>query len=389
MGKAIGLGPQPHVRMKQLAEEYGEVMSLQMGSGQPWVVLSSPEAVHEAFVQRGSNFSARPMVPSMGISSGGGQGFAANKLTPELKALRRMAFSQLFSPQQVSASEERLHREALALTSHLGRANPSPWGNISELRPALRQAVTNMAMGYALSLRVPFDTERTPLEAFPPMDDAQQGTAVELADVVGEIWSYLTDVNTTFLDLVAPDLSGGGAAGVHTPLTRLVARRNKLLLRLIAQRRRLRRSSGSRPIAVMDSSAAAEDADDMLDVMISAGLPDDDILYVLIDMFVAGVNTVASTLEWALLLTAAEPREQSRARADAVASPGGGRLARAGEVPYVDALLLEVLRLKQPLLLPREATADSEVSGFRVRKGTVVYANNYALTHGTEPLARA
>lgn len=85
MGKAIGLGPQPHVRMKQLAEEYGEVMSLQMGSGQPWVVLSSPEAVHEAFVQRGSNFSARPMVPSMGISSGGGQGFAANKLTPELK----------------------------------------------------------------------------------------------------------------------------------------------------------------------------------------------------------------------------------------------------------------------------------------------------------------
>ena len=44
--------------------------------GEPWVVLSSPAAVHEAFVVKGSDFSGRPMVPSMHISSGGGQGFA-------------------------------------------------------------------------------------------------------------------------------------------------------------------------------------------------------------------------------------------------------------------------------------------------------------------------
>lgn len=73
MGKALGLGPQPHVRMKELADEYGDVMSLQMGSGEPWVIISSPERVWEAFVKRGKDFSGRPMVPSMSISSGQGQ----------------------------------------------------------------------------------------------------------------------------------------------------------------------------------------------------------------------------------------------------------------------------------------------------------------------------
>ena len=69
LGKAAGLGPPPHIRMAQLAERYGDVMELKMGRA-PWVVLSSPSAVHEAFVLKGDAFSGRPMVPSMSISSG-------------------------------------------------------------------------------------------------------------------------------------------------------------------------------------------------------------------------------------------------------------------------------------------------------------------------------
>eukprot|EP00310_Coccolithus_braarudii_P000561 CAMPEP_0183363750 /NCGR_PEP_ID=MMETSP0164_2-20130417/76631_1 /TAXON_ID=221442 /ORGANISM="Coccolithus pelagicus ssp braarudi, Strain PLY182g" /LENGTH=51 /DNA_ID=CAMNT_0025538915 /DNA_START=15 /DNA_END=167 /DNA_ORIENTATION=- len=51
--------------MAQLAERHGDVMTLSMGRGEPWVVLSSPDAVYEAFVLKGIDFSGRPMVPSM------------------------------------------------------------------------------------------------------------------------------------------------------------------------------------------------------------------------------------------------------------------------------------------------------------------------------------
>ena len=73
LGK-IGLGPEPHIRMKELSDQYGDVMSLQMGTGKlPWVVISSPEVVYEAFLKRGRDFSGRPTVPSMSVSSGKGQ----------------------------------------------------------------------------------------------------------------------------------------------------------------------------------------------------------------------------------------------------------------------------------------------------------------------------
>jgi cytochrome P450 len=64
-------------------------------------------------------------------------------------------------------------------------------------------------------------------------------------------------------------------------------------------------------------------------------------------------------------------------------SDGKSRLVPVtlGESPYVDALLLEDMRLKQPLLLPRLAVCDTSVADFRVSRGSIVYANNYALTH--------
>jgi hypothetical protein len=83
--KINGAGPQPHDRMKQLGKEYGDVMIAKMGSDSLWLVLSTIRVFHEAFVLRGRDFFGRPMVPSMGLSSGGGKGFASRELTPELK----------------------------------------------------------------------------------------------------------------------------------------------------------------------------------------------------------------------------------------------------------------------------------------------------------------
>ena len=41
---------------------------------------------------------------------------------------------------------------------------------------------------------------------------------------------------------------------------------------------------------------------DMLDVLLDAGLPEADVMYTLVDLFVAGVNTVSTALEWMLLI---------------------------------------------------------------------------------------
>ena len=351
LGKAVGLGPQPHRRMTELAAEYGDVMSLRMGE-EGWVVLSSPEAVHEAFVARGSDFAGRPMVPSMRLSSGGGKGFARPQMTPELRKLRQTATASLFSAAQVHHSQTSLEQEAHRLGEHL-IAQSAVDGDVA-IRPALRRAVSNMVLRYAFSSSVPYEAPlRAERTAAAPTVDA-------LVAVVEEIWSLLTATPTTAIDLLTrsdPTLALSTIA--YRQLDSLVAERDALLTTLIQERKATRRRHKH-----SDESAAG----DMLDVLLDAGLPDDDVHYTLVDMFVAGTNTVSTALEWMLLLLADSPLEQERAR------------ARRGDGTYLDALLCEVLRYKPPLLLPRTATRDTAVGGFVVPRGTVVLANNHALT---------
>ena len=269
LGKALGVGPQPHVRLAELAEEHGDAMAVHMGSGEmPWVVLSSPEAVHEAFVTKGRDFSGRPMVPSMGISSGGGRGFASSELTPELQGLRRTAFSRLFAPAQVDRSAAAMRVEARALAQHLA----APGGGVRELRPALRHAVLNMVLMYTFSKRLPFSSESGSTAA------SSAGVA-QLVETVDAIWTNLTETSTTFADLVVPpETSEQLGTYVYGPLKALVQQRNRLITALVAERRLQRKAAGrTRP-----------EQPDMLDLMLDEGLSDDDILYTCVDMFLAG-----------------------------------------------------------------------------------------------------
>lgn len=181
LGKAAGIGPPPHQRMHQLADRFGDVMTLSMGR-EPWVILSSPEVVHEAFVTKGTDFSGRPMVPSMSISSGNGQGFAKKQFDPELTKLRQMAFSEFFDSRSVERSLQHFKAETELLVDHWVASSASSANGGVAIRPGLRRAVTNMVLRHACSVRVPYDGEETasPLGPSSPLFE-------ELVDVVDRL----------------------------------------------------------------------------------------------------------------------------------------------------------------------------------------------------------
>lgn len=363
------LGPPLHRRLAQLP--YGDVMTVWMGR-EPWLVLQSPEAVHEAFVEKGSDFSGRPMVTSMGISAGGGEaGFAKAVPDRALGQLRRTAFSQLFSAAQVERAQAEFDAEARLLAEHLLASSDS-----ASLRSSLRRCVQNMVLRFAFSTRVAHPTEEPPSRL--STDTAPFGTLLELTDA---IWSELTATSTFVSDLLGVPAD----SAVRDRLRNLVSERNALLVELIEARRVAHARGGN-------GARADAPRNDMLDVLLVSGLPPEDVLFTLVDLFVAGVNTVSTTLEWTLLLGAEFPLEQARARAVATRSVGGGSGgAPTTALSYVDALTNEVLRYKPPLLLPRMAVRDTSVGGFAVPSGHVVFANHWALTrseaHWRDPTA--
>eukprot|EP00523_Entomoneis_sp_CCMP467_P011258 CAMPEP_0168740170 /NCGR_PEP_ID=MMETSP0724-20121128/11838_1 /TAXON_ID=265536 /ORGANISM="Amphiprora sp., Strain CCMP467" /LENGTH=560 /DNA_ID=CAMNT_0008787591 /DNA_START=89 /DNA_END=1772 /DNA_ORIENTATION=- len=365
MEKAAGLGAPPHIRMAKLANVYGDVMQLKMGR-QTWIVLSSPQAVHNAFVEKGADFSGRPMVPSMRISAGGARaGFSVPEVTPRLQQLRQTATTRLFDAAQVERAHKQLEDEAHRLSDYLLQQSKQ-YGS-AELRPALRRAATNCVLRYTFSQRVPYSA----MEGRQPH---QYRAAVllyqELARVVDQIWTELTATDTTILDLVAPDAITN-SPNAYRNLRRLVQRRDAILRQLVVQRRKERVELATK----QEGEATAADSSDMLDALLDAGLPDDDIHYTLVDMFVAGVNTVSTQLEWFLLLLTTEPKEQTFTR---------NGLDKVGQEDYLQHVIKEVLRMKPPLLLPRKSVMDSTIQGYKIPKDTIVFANSRALCHNNE-----
>ena len=131
------------------------------------------------------------------------------------------------------------------------------------------------------------------------------------------------------------------------------------------------------------------DAPALLDLLLDAEDPktgrrmtDAELRDNLITFLIAGHETTALTLSWALYLLALDPETQKRAAKEARAVLGD-RAATAEDVaklPFVQQVLYETLRLYPPIPVHlRTAAADDEVCGHAVKKGDVMIVPFYAL----------
>ncbi|MBL8059048.1 MAG: cytochrome P450 [Anaerolineales bacterium] len=103
----------------------------------------------------------------------------------------------------------------------------------------------------------------------------------------------------------------------------------------------------------------------------------------LLALFVAGHETTANALSWALYLLAQHPDAAARLRAE-VAQALDGRtpaLADLPNLPYTRQVLDETMRLYPPAwIFNRTAQADDEIGGYFIPAGTTVAFSQY-VTH--------
>lgn len=130
-------------------------------------------------------------------------------------------------------------------------------------------------------------------------------------------------------------------------------------------------------------------ADDLLDYMLSAQDPEtgqrmtmEDLVYNMQFFIVAGHETTALALSWALYLLANMPEIQERAREEIVTQLGG-RAAGAADIaamPYVQQILEESMRLYPPVgLLARTVVAEDELCGRIMRPNDILFLPIWAL----------
>ena len=128
--------------------------------------------------------------------------------------------------------------------------------------------------------------------------------------------------------------------------------------------------------------------DDLLDHMLAATDPNSgramtpkELLYNMQFFIVAGHETTALTIAWALLMLASDQDAQTRAIEEAQKARDTDQLgANAVDLPFINAVLQETLRLYPPVgMLARDALGPDNLCGRDVRKRDTVFLNIYAM----------
>ncbi|KAL0325471.1 UNVERIFIED_CONTAM: cytochrome [Sesamum radiatum] len=101
-------------------------------------------------------------------------------------------------------------------------------------------------------------------------------------------------------------------------------------------------------------------------------------------LLIAGTDTSAGTMEWALSLLLNHPHVLKKAQLEIDNHIGHDRLideSDIAELPYLRCIVNETLRLYPagPILFPRESSAQCVVGGYHVPAGTMLLVNAWAI----------
>nr|AAK63940.1 putative cytochrome P450 [Oryza sativa Japonica Group]BCL64961.1 cytochrome P450 [Oryza sativa Japonica Group] len=351
-----------HATLSRLAARHGPVFSLRLGSRRA-VVVSSPGCARECFTEHDVAFANRPRFESQLLMSFDGTALAMASYGPHWRNLRRVAAVQLLSARRVGLMSGLIAGEVRAMVRSLCR------------RPAAAAPVQLKRRLFELSLSVLMETIAQSKATRPETTDTDTDMSMEAQEYKQVVEEILERIGTGNLCDYLPALRWFDVFGVRNRILAAVSRRDAFLRRLIyAARWRMDDGEKKSMIAVLLTLQKTQPevyTDNMITALCS-------------NLLGAGTETTSTTIEWAMSLLLNHPETLKKAQAEIDASVGNSRLITADDVPritYLQCIVRETLRLypAAPMLIPHESSADCEVGGYSVPRGTMLLVNAYAI----------
>ncbi|CAL9097745.1 unnamed protein product, partial [Musa textilis] len=172
-----------------------------------------------------------------------------------------------------------------------------------------------------------------------------------------------------------------GPPGIQAKMRSVHVRFDAMLTKLLQEHEASKKERQGRPdfIDKLMENRVTEDGQTITDVNIKA---------LISDLFTAGTDTSAVTVEWAMAEMLRNPAILKRAQAEADAVVGRDRLLEESDLPklaYLQAVCKEALRLhpSTPLSLPHFSYEECEVGGYRIPSNSRLLVNIWAI--GRDP----
>ncbi|KAG0621476.1 hypothetical protein M758_3G022900 [Ceratodon purpureus] len=360
------LGKQPHVSMANLANKYGAIYSLRLGSI-PAIVVSSPELAREVLQVQDKAWASRPTrLIQAEYFSYNHKGISFAQYTPMWRLLRKIATLELFTAKRLEASHA-LREEEM---QHMIRSimQNAKLGTTVNVKSKLSMMVGNQIFRMVLNRRLSGE------------EGDQDAESLEFRYIVQEMQQKKgLFMPGDFVSWLRPFDIGGIEKHIKA-----VQRRWDAFLDKVLHEHEEKQGKG----------AIAESDKDMVDVLLhtmhtqdpkeSVRLDVDNIKATVMSILAAGVDTSIVTTEWGMSELVRNPHVLQKLTSELDAVVGRDRMVQETDIPklkYLQAVIKEVFRLHPPapLLLPHESLQDTQISGYHVPAGTRLFIHVHAM----------
>ncbi|XP_043722163.1 flavonoid 3',5'-hydroxylase 2-like [Telopea speciosissima] len=354
------LGKMPHVALFDLAQKYGPVMYLKMGTC-GMVVASTPDAARAFLKTLDLNFSNRP--PNAGAThlAYDAQDMVFADYGPRWKLLRKLSNLHMLGGK---ALEDWANVRGAEL-GHMIRAmcESSRRGEPVVVPEMLTYAMANMIGQIMLSRRV-----------FASKGDESN----EFKDMVVEL---MTSAGLFNIGDFIPSIAWMDLQGIEGGMKKLHKKWDNLIAKMIKEHKATAHERKGKPdfLDVIFANRENSEGERLSDINIKA---------LLLNLFSAGTDTSSSIIEWALAEMMKNPSILEKAHAEMDEVIGRNRRLEESDIsklPYLQAICKETFRKhpSTPLNLPRVSTEACEVNGYYIPKNTRLSVNIWGI--GRDP----
>ncbi|XP_016075357.1 PREDICTED: cytochrome P450 2C21-like isoform X1 [Miniopterus natalensis] len=334
--------------LRKLAQVYGPVFTVYLGM-QPTVVLHGYEAVKEALIDQGEEFSGRGHLPVLDVfAQGRGVVFSNGEIWKQTRSFSLMVLRNMGMGKKTI--EDRIKEEALCLVEALRKTNASP----CDPSFLLGSAPCNVICSVIFQSRFEYNDEKllTLLKYFQENFKILCTSWIQLYNTFPSLIHYLP--------------------GSHNELFKNVAEQNKFILEQIKEHQ-----------ASLDLSNPRDFTDYFLIKMEKekhnkqTAFTMDNLITTLWDIFNAGTETTSTTLKYGLLLLLKHPEVTAKVQEEIKRVVGRERspcMQDRSHMPYTDAMVHEVQRYANliPTNLPHVVNQDVKFREYFIPKGTSV-----------------
>ncbi|XP_059298791.1 6,7,8-trihydroxycoumarin synthase-like isoform X2 [Lycium ferocissimum] len=352
----------PHIYFWKLSKKYGEIFSLKLASAQ-MVVVSSKNLAKEVLKTQDLLYCSRPSILSQQKLSYNGRDIAFSPYNDYWREMRKFCVLHLFSLKKVQLYSPIREDEVSRMIKKISQQAAT--SQIINLSNSMISLTSTIICRVAFGVR--FDEEAHERKRFDYL----------LAEAQALVASF-------FVSDFFPSLSWiDKLTGLTNRLERNFKNLDEFYEVLIEQHQ-----DPNRP-----KSMEGDIVDLLLQLKKEKSTPInltlEDIKGLLMNVLIAGSDTSAAAIIWAMTALMKNPKVMKKVQEEIRTSIGNKGIVNEDDIQnmsYLKAVIKETFRLypPAPLLVPRVSMDKSTLEGYEIQPGTIIHVNSWAIARDPE-----